>query len=274
MRRPKLRLSPERSKHWLQGRARTLIAHALSPTFPGGERFFIKSVMAFKHRIDDPRLLEEMRRFAAQEASHSRYHETYDAAVQEHYDLQRIEALTERDLNAVFEAFRTIKRPWFNGPRASLAMTVALEHVTAILARQILSDNRILEGADPDYARLWQWHAAEEIEHKAVAFDVFEAVGGTWLERTLALGIMGNLLLFGSLFAVAMFLRRDGQAASPQAWADIADFLLVSPGILRKIAPDVVDFLRPGFHPWDADDRPLLAKWAAGAARGQRPGSA
>ena len=62
-------------------------------------------------------------------------------------------------------------------PLARLAATVALEHLTAILAAALL-DGRSgsLAGADPRVAELWRWHAVEETEHKSVAFDVYAVV--------------------------------------------------------------------------------------------------
>lgn len=264
VRRPDLRLDPSRAQRWMGGRARTLILHALSPTFPGGERFFIKSVMAFKDRIDDPRLLDEMRRFAAQEAIHTKEHVDYDAAVQPHYDLKMVEDWVQRDLKEVFHWMRHTRRRWFNGPRIALAVTVALEHVTATLGRRVLSDDSIFDGVEPEFARLWSWHAAEEIEHKAVAFDVFEAVGGTWLERCLALVIMTSLLAFDTTRLVRRFLAADGEAMSARAWGDVLRFLFVDPAIVPRSLGDFLDFFRPGFHPWDHDDRHLLEKWESG----------
>ena len=42
----------------------------------------------------------------------------------------------------------------------------------------------IFHSADPAMAKLWRWHALEETEHKAVAFDVFQQVSGNkWLLR-------------------------------------------------------------------------------------------
>jgi hypothetical protein len=263
IRRPNLRFDAERSKRWMHGGARTLVMHAMSAIFPGAERFLIKSVMAFKDRIDDPQVREEMRRFAAQEAIHTRQHLVYDAAVQEHYDLKTIEDLVDRDFSRLFDRLSRTDSGWFDGPRAALAITVAAEHVTAMLARQVLSNSRFFEGADAEFARLWQWHAAEEMEHKAVSFDVFEAIGGSWLERSLALIIINNVLLFGLLQFSGRFLRADGQAWSPRAWADVLSFLFGSPGLFRKALPDFLDFFRPGFHPWDHDDRQLLARWQA-----------
>lgn len=263
VRRPALQLDPKRSKLWLGGGTPTLLLHALSPTFPGGEFFFIKSVMAFKDQIADPRLREEMHRFAAQEAVHTREHLAYDESVQGHYDLKLIEEICKRDLARTYGFLRRTKKRWFNGPRIALAVTVALEHVTATLGHQVLSDDRVLADAEPEFARLWRWHAAEEIEHKAVAFDVFEAVGGTWLERTAAFTIMTNLLLFDTLRLVGHFLAVDGRRFDRKAWGEIGRFLFVSPGVVRRSLPQLADFYRPGFHPWDHDDRALLEGWQA-----------
>ena len=54
----------------------------------------------------------------------------------------------------------------------NLAITIALEHFTAIISRHLLADPRYLEGADPEAAEIWRWHAMEEIEHKGLVFDV------------------------------------------------------------------------------------------------------
>src|SRR3546814_18954071 len=59
-------------------------------------------------------------------------------------------------------------------------LTCALEHFTAILANAVLSDPAHLVGADTEAQRMWRWHAVEEIEHKAVAYD-------TWLYATRAM---------------------------------------------------------------------------------------
>src|SRR3546814_16965350 len=61
-----------------------------------------------------------------------------------------------------------------------LAATCALEHFTATLANAILADPAHLAGADAEAQRMWRWHAIEEIEHKAVAYD-------TWVHATRAL---------------------------------------------------------------------------------------
>ena len=145
----------------------TALYNALSATFPRGEAFFVESVRKFR---DDapPKLAEEIRAFTTQEVMHSREHVAFNKRAHEAgYDLKPLEDRVEWRLDMVRE------RP----PIASLAATMALEHFTAILAHELLRDPRHLGQAEPESAALWKWHAAEEIEHKGVAYD-------TWLFAT------------------------------------------------------------------------------------------
>lgn len=261
IRRPDLRFDSARGRRWLRGSAATLIAHALSPMFPAGERFFIKAVMSFKDEITDPQLRAEMRQFAAQEAVHTREHQLYDAAVEEHYELTTIENLVQEDLRRFWVGLRSIDRPWFRGRRIALAFTVGLEHFTAILGHQVLAQQEWLDGVDADYATLWSWHAAEEIEHKAVAFDVYEAVGGNWFERSVVMLWATLSMVFGMFRVLWHLLGKDGQRFSLTAWREIFSFLFVSPGMFVRTVPAYLSYFRPGFHPWDHDDRHLLESW-------------
>jgi hypothetical protein len=261
VRRPDLSYDSATAKRWLHGGAATLVAHALSPMFPAGERFFIKSVMAFKDDITDPKLQEEMRRFAAQEAAHTKAHQAYDTAVSQHYDLEGVEEQVQRDLSGLWKFLSGIDKPWFRGKRVALAVTVGLEHFTALLGHQVLSQQDFLEGVDREYASLWSWHAAEEVEHKAVAFDVYEAVGGHWTERCLVQVIATTLMVFAMFSLIAQFLAKDGMAFRFSAWRDVLGFLFVRPGVFSKAIPAYLDYYRPGFHPWDHDDRELLESW-------------
>jgi hypothetical protein len=123
---------------WHGGRVEaTAIYNALSTTFPKGEAFFVESVRAFRDGAP-PKLAEEIRAFTTQEAIHSREHDAFNKrAADSGYDLNRLEAQVEKRLEV------TRMRP----PVVSLAATMALEHFTAILARQLLADPRHLEGA-------------------------------------------------------------------------------------------------------------------------------
>lgn len=52
-----------------------------------------------------------------------------------------------------------------------------------------------------------------------------------------------------------------------KAWAGLIWFMWVRPGMMRKIFADWAAFFLPGFHPWNADDRHLVAQYLAKEAQ-------
>ncbi|HEX8580056.1 MAG TPA: metal-dependent hydrolase, partial [Allosphingosinicella sp.] len=152
----------ETARWWLGGDPYgTALYNALSATFPKGEAFFVESVRAFRTGAD-PKLAAEIKAFTTQEVMHSREHVAFNKrAVDAGYDLSRLDEKVDERLELVRAKH----------PIVSLAVTMALEHFTAILAHELLADPRHLEGADAETAAMWRWHAIEEIEHKGVAYD-------------------------------------------------------------------------------------------------------
>src|SRR5688572_6935255 len=131
--------------------------------FPEGEQFFIDTVRHYRDRITDPKLKEDVRGFIGQEAMHGREHRSYNEALAAAgYPAAELERRAIKQLDRSRRMLR---------PRGQLAVTIALEHFTAILAEAMLSDDRVLAGVPPQMAALWRWHAIEETEHKAVAYD-------------------------------------------------------------------------------------------------------
>ena len=90
-------------KHdWHGGSAfRTAWFNSLSMLFPLGEKFFIDSVLHFKNEITDPKLLNEVRNFQAQEAIHRRQHQQYKELLCElrGYDLEEFEQPLRRRIS-------------------------------------------------------------------------------------------------------------------------------------------------------------------------------
>jgi predicted metal-dependent hydrolase len=247
---------------WHGGRVEaTAIYNALSTTFPAGEAFFVESVRAFREGTP-PRLAEEIRAFTTQEAIHSREHDAFNRRAQRSgYDLAKLEAQVQKRLSV------TRSKP----PIVSLAATMALEHFTTILAHQLLADPRHLAGADEATANLWRWHAVEEIEHKGVAYDTWLHATRHWprfkrwkVKAKVMLYITRNFLVDRTAGALEL-MRQDG-VSGPRAWALLLRYLWVRPGMFRKIAVAWLKFFMPGFHPWNEDDRHLLAAYEAGTA--------
>ena len=150
-------------------------------------------------------------------------------------------------------------------PIVSLAATMCLEHFTAILANQLLRNPRHLDRADPESAALWRWHAIEEIEHKGVAYDTWLHATKAW-PRRLRWKVKAKVMLFVTRNFIVdrtrgtlELLRQDG-ITGPRAWARMFWFAWVRPGMLRKIFGAWLAFFLPRFHPWNHDDRALIAR--------------
>ncbi|HEY0621972.1 MAG TPA: metal-dependent hydrolase [Sphingomonas sp.] len=239
---------------WLGGDpVGTAFYNALSVTFPKGEAFFIESVKAFRAGVDD-KLAREIKAFTIQEVVHSREHVAFNKRVLDHgYDITRLEARVDQ----VLEIARA--RPAI----VQLAATMALEHYTAILAAELIRNSRHLEGADAENRELWRWHALEEIEHKGVAYDTFlHATRDMSRWRRWKIKALTMLLISGTFWAHRIegtldLMAQDG-VTGWRAKARLARYLLVSPGIVRRMIPAWLSYFLPGFHPWNHDDRNLI----------------
>ena len=250
---------------WHGGSAfRTAWFNGMSMLFPLGEKFFIDSVRHFIDEIDDPKLLEEIAGFQAQEATHRRQHQQYNERLCElrGYDLDRIER-NERE--RIDWAYRELTA------RRRLAGTTASEHLTAILADEMLTNKKSMTGADSRIAELWLWHGIEETEHKAVAFDVHVAIGGPIKERRHALILNTFFFLKDTFRNLSIMLQKDGKLWSAREWASGFNYLFISPGILRRVFIPWLRFLRKDFHPWQHDNRYLVDAWEQNQAPTDKP---
>lgn len=243
------------ARHWLNGDPiATAFFNALSITFPRGEAFFIDSVRAFRDGVPE-KLAGEVAAFVRQEVVHSREHLAFNRQVTDHgYDVTRLDA----DVTMVLDL--AYSRP----PIVRLAATMALEHFTAILAHELLRDPRHLDGADPELAALWRWHAIEEIEHKGVAHDIWVHATRDWPRlrrwwvKSLMMLIVTRHFLHHRARGMVDLLRQDG-ITGVRAWGGLLRYALLRPGILRCIARPWASYFLPGFHPWQVDDRALIA---------------
>ncbi|HUD50025.1 metal-dependent hydrolase [Parvibaculum sp.] len=229
----------------------TAYYNALSIMFPVGEQQFIDSVKHYRDQITDPELMAEIRGFTAQESIHRREHQKYNEALcsSRGYSLDKLEAPIRRRI-----AWAQKHMP----PIVHLGATVAYEHWTAILADALLRRPEMMEGAEPHLAALWRWHAIEESEHKAVAFDVYRAVGGTPnMRRRLMIAI--TLEFFWDTFRHMRAMLKDYKGSKVKLWLGGMKFLFGKGGAMRGLGRPWMDFFRRDFHPWDHDNREIVA---------------
>ncbi|MGC7198904.1 metal-dependent hydrolase, partial [Mycobacteroides abscessus subsp. massiliense] len=155
------------NRHYVQGDlVMSHIIAMLSAVFPEGEDYFIRSVKHYSDQITDPVLKKQVAGFIGQEVTHGREHrELNDRLQQMGYPTAFVDRMTKRGMN-----FYTLRFP----PRFNLAVTAALEHYTATLAETLLTDQRAQDLlGDTEVRSILLWHALEESEHRAVAFDVY-----------------------------------------------------------------------------------------------------
>jgi predicted metal-dependent hydrolase len=250
------RFAREGKPHWwLNGDPVATAWHnALSATFPRGEAFFVESVKAFREGVP-PQLAEEIRCFIAQEINHSREHIGFNrAAVDAGYDL------TEIDRFVAEWIAMTRGRPAI----VNLAATMALEHFTAMMAHEFLMRPEYLADADAESAAMWRWHAIEEIEHKGVAYDTYLHATRDWGRRkrwtikALVMLKVTNNFLRHRIRDTQLLLAQDGLTGW-RVKGRLFAYLLWKPGVLRRILPAWIAYFLPGFHPWNHDDRALIA---------------
>ncbi len=230
------------------------LAASLSAVFPDGEDFFVRSVRHYRDQITDPELKRQVAGFIGQEALHGREHRAFNDRLDElGYPTKRFERFTKWGLEL---------RERVAPATSNLAATAALEHFTATLAELVLSseETRRLFGHD-EVRNLFLWHALEESEHKAVAFDVYKAVGGTERMRVWTM----NFLRFGFIagMAVQVVISMLGDRATYRrgnlrtSWKNFRR----SPIVSRDLWEQLRDYNRPDFHPDDRDTTALVERW-------------
>jgi hypothetical protein len=236
-----------------------LSSHAMtlaSATFPEGEEFFVRSVRKVRDQIRDPELLERVNGFIGQEVMHGRAHVSFNEA------LGRLGYPTRFVDRFVASYLRMLERIL---PRnVQLAITAALEHYTASFAMVLLTTPEAREEfADPEIEALWVWHALEETEHKAVAFDVFRHVSGNERLRVRVMRAVTFEIIIGAAIGLLISLPMDRSAwrlsKLRESWRNLRSSPIASGEFLALLR----DYNRLDFHPDDHDTTELVAEWRA-----------
>jgi predicted metal-dependent hydrolase len=227
----------------------------LSSTFPEGEKFFVRSVAAVRDELTDPELLKDVEGFIGQEEMHGREHKVLNDRLAQHgYPTRGIDSYV-RGLYWVRERIQTKK--------VNLAFTAALEHYTATLAELLLSDEEARRSVGKPGARdILTWHALEESEHKAVAYDVYKTTGGGELMRIFIMFLTDLLFIGETGIMLLISLLKD-----PTTWRHplkvLRSFarLPKQPFMSMRALRILAEYHKPGFHPNDRDTTQLIADW-------------
>ena len=261
-------------EYWMGGNAGlTHFMTALSALFPAGEKFFIDSVRAVRYHSmlkNNADLQKEISAFIGQEAMHTHEHVGFNASAQKFgHDVDALERHTDTVIQTTRKFMAKLAKPiGITQEMVDLTTTTALEHFTATIASQLLSNSHIQELMTDDTMKtMWLWHAIEENEHKAVAYDVFKGVFGKGLRayalRTSSLVISMVILFFIQNYFLWRLLKQDKQLNLENLRMIYRYAYSPSKGIITSMGKEMLLYFNPNFHPNDFDTTTLLNTWKA-----------
>ncbi len=215
----------------------------LSLLLPYLEPYLIRTMKEAKAKISDPELLEEVKRFSAQEGQHFREHRRFNAAIRTD-EFPKLAAL-EENLEREYREFSRSRSLRFN-----LAYAEGFEAMTTATALFLLEEYGSRQLA-PEVERLMLWHAIEELEHRTVAFDVYDRLYGGYAYRLLVgWYAQGHLLWFAARVAHHMLSVDPGWVAAFGGRAGRRRRVLRLTGrVLERLAPRLLRSYLPWYRP-------------------------
>ena len=245
-------------KYWFGGDAfKSRFFDAMSTIFPEGERYFISCVRDYRDQVTDPKLLQDIKDFIRQEGQHGIVHTQYnDRLKAQGIDVDMLEATMRKILFGFLRKHLSAK--------VTLADTAASEHMTAIMAHGFFERKEVLAQADPRMRAMYDWHAMEEIEHKAVAFDVMQNIAKVgYFRRTLAMALVTIAFNIHALLITRYMLKVDGFSRWQRArmFAKGLAWIFGPGGLYLPIFKHYIQYYKPGFHPWQGGQMRSYQLW-------------
>lgn len=227
------------------------VASAFMAALPYLEPYFIQNIREALTHLSDERIARDAKGFIEQEARHAQQHRDWNQVLARRYPgFEKV----ERAIKARLSKSRKQHSLGFR-----LAYTSGYEALTYQIACFMLEQRHmLLKDADPRMIALLSWHAAEEVEHKSVAFDVFQAVHGGYLLR-----VVGLLAAFASslqdIHAVMyLTMKADGLLQDKGSKRRLRKLRRT---MLTKLVPEFRHYLRPSYHPSEHADPSIITAW-------------
>lgn len=228
--------------------------NALSITLPDCEKFFIDTIIPYSKKVTDPQTLAEVKEFVKQESHHRHAHKKYN------------NWLKDQGL-PVDQLQHSQNRMWLIANKHisqsnRLALTICVEHITVVYASVFLENRKILQDMHPHFEEIWRWHALEEIEHKAVAMNIWNTYEKNNLRKNLVMMIVLPTYMWYVGKNTLVFLYFDKQLFKWQTLKDGFHFFFnKDTGLLRKSLIPWFEFMKKDFHPNDQDHSNILEEY-------------
>ncbi|MEV4739386.1 metal-dependent hydrolase [Streptomyces sp. NPDC049555] len=247
--------------HWIPDEpTATHVVNVLHLLLPAGERWFVKVFKEALPLVTDEALRKDVKGFMGQESTHSVQH----SYVLQHLAEQGLDTTPyTRHVDFLFDVLLG-ERPPFGLPltprewlRFRLAVIAAIEQFTAVLGDWVLRTEAV-DAAEPDPVMLdlLRWHGAEEVEHRSVAFDMYEHCGGEdpgrYARRVLGMAVTAPTLFYLWGRGAAYLIRNDPWLTGRLRYTLAQHNRAISKGLLpswRELGSAVPRYLRRSYHP-------------------------
>lgn len=241
---------------------------------PAGEFWFCRVYNKALPYISDPVLRADVEGFIRQEAIHARTHAAAQEFLHRHglgtaeflgkVELLFVQMLGDAPLGQKWLQLEALEKRWLI---LRVGVIAAIEHFTGVLGQWSL-DNTSLDKADPVMADLFRWHLAEEVEHRNVAFDLFEHLCrtqlGFYVSRQALMAIVFPIFTYYMMEGARSMARQDRdrkvRALGRQSVFSLL-FRMERTGRSTQNLPTtsfllaaVLRWLSPGFHPESEGD--------------------
>jgi hypothetical protein len=232
---------------------KTHLLNSFTLLLPDVEQYLIRAVRQRLKFIDNLQLKQDVRGFIGQEAQHSLQHSKFwDNLRASGYEIDNYISWVRVVL------FNTL------GRRLSLELNLAigagLEHLTTLLGEMALEGD-FLADAEPNLRKLFEWHAAEEIEHKSVVFDVLQNASNSYLLRLVGM-VISHIFVVGFFnLGLVMLLYQDKKLLDGNVWQEMIQFWFIREKFIFRALSNCLKYCKMNFHPSQTDNLFLLKKF-------------
>jgi predicted metal-dependent hydrolase len=225
---------------------------------PDNEHYYMRNIRRAVDGVDDPGLKACIRNFILQEGQHGIAHQRYwENLAAQGLAFKGFVKICNLLSYGILEALFPLSM--------QLSIIAAIEHINAFTGHIFLEAD-LLKDADPRKRLLFAWHFAEEIEHKEVAYDVFESISGNYPLRVLGMLLAAPTFYLFNLAGTVYFSAQWGQLFRAKSWVEWFTFLFVREKAAWKSLRFVLLYLKPGFHPSQIEDREMAEAFLQSAA--------
>jgi uncharacterized protein len=266
VRRVQFRFEEEIPLHYMRNNIfSTHLVNSFHVLFPEAERFFIRSLQNVAPTITDAKLQQQMKDFCGQEGTHAHQHLKFWKALRKQgFDIDGFAKFYRRF--CYDEVERTVYQLYGEeeGAKVCLAVTAALEHYTSMLAEIIFEYKDNWEALPDNMKHLLYWHAAEEIEHKSVAYDILHHIDDRYELKVKGMLIATALMWSFTFVGMSMFIWQDPQKPWRKMPTMLIDFIgtLGHPAV-KKLNQQWAKFFSKDFHPEEMKNRHYAEEYFA-----------